>query len=123
MWDSRIEKRELICTGIRSLTCSFKAVAQDFSWCLTGVYAPNSRRERLYLWEEIGATRGLCGDFWVACGDFNKTRFTSEEKNATSQSKSKSDFSNFMEEMELIGPPLNGRQFTGAWGGSQDSAI
>ncbi|XP_075079926.1 uncharacterized protein LOC142165225 [Nicotiana tabacum] len=70
MWDSRIWKGEVTCTGLHSLTCNFMAMTHDFSWHLTGVYDPNSKKERQGMWEEIGAARGLCGDLWVVCGDF-----------------------------------------------------
>lgn len=69
--------------------------------------------------EEIGGVKGLCDDLWVACGDFNTTKFISEKKNATTLSRSMKDFSKFIEDAELVDPPLNGGTFTWARGGTQ----
>lgn len=77
IWGSRVWKGEVTCTGINSLTCNFIAMTQDFLWHLTWVYAPNSRREMQGMWREIGAARGLCGDLWMVCGNFNTPRFIS----------------------------------------------
>lgn len=64
MWDNRLWKGEILCKGLYSLACSSNAVMQDFDWHLTRIYGPNSRRERLTMWEEIRAVRGLCDDLW-----------------------------------------------------------
>lgn len=83
LWDSRVWKGEVITTGSYSLTCRFESQTQDFSWHMTGVYAPNCDRERQEVWWEIGAVRGLFLGPWVVAGDFNIIRFPSEKRNCT----------------------------------------
>ena len=41
MWDKREWEGEISSVGMHSVTCSFTGIRQDFSWQLTGVYAPN----------------------------------------------------------------------------------
>ena len=41
MWDKREWEGEISSVGMHSVTCSFTGICQDFSWQLTGVYAPN----------------------------------------------------------------------------------
>ncbi|RVW48045.1 putative mitochondrial protein [Vitis vinifera] len=49
----------------------FRNVEDEFVWMFTRVYGPFSREERGWLWEELGAIRGLWNDPWCLGGDFN----------------------------------------------------
>jgi len=48
----------------------------------------------------------------VIAGDFNVVRFPSEKKNCNKITKAMEDFSDFIEDMELVDPPLIGGSFT-----------
>ncbi|WMV51457.1 hypothetical protein MTR67_044842 [Solanum verrucosum] len=85
---------------------------QNFSWHLSGVYAPNNREEREEVWGELGAVKSLFNGPWVIAGDFNVVRFPSEKKNCNRITKAMEDFSDFIEDMELVDPPLIGGSFT-----------
>uniref|UniRef100_A0A7N2LEX3 GRAM domain-containing protein n=1 Tax=Quercus lobata TaxID=97700 RepID=A0A7N2LEX3_QUELO len=64
--------------GRFSVSCEFKNVVDHFVWALTGVYGPNSDRDRSFFWEELS---GLCSWWdvpWCVRGDFNVVRFPSE---------------------------------------------
>ena len=43
--------------GCFSVSCMFKNVVDQFEWAFTGVYGPNSDKDRRLLWEEPS---GLC---------------------------------------------------------------
>ncbi|KAG5619929.1 hypothetical protein H5410_005147 [Solanum commersonii] len=105
MWDKRIWEGEASSVGAYSVSCCFSGKNQDFKWHLTGVYAPNDR------WE-VGATRGLFTGPWVLCGDFNTVRYPSEKFNCSQISRSMTDLSEFIEDMELIDLDLAGGEFT-----------
>ncbi|CAN4114263.1 unnamed protein product [Withania somnifera] len=76
------------------------------------MYAPYDRKEREETWWEIGAARGLASGPWVLCRDFNTTRYPSEKKNCNRISKAMSNFSEFIEDMELVDPELTGGKYT-----------
>lgn len=71
---------------------------------------------------EVGAARGLCEGQWVLCGDFNTVRHPSEKKKCNMISKAITDFSDFIEDMELMDLDIAGGKFTRKRGDRQDSA-
>jgi len=80
MWDSRNWRGTQVEMGQHSITYEFVSTQNSFTWYLTGVYAPDSREEKLSCWEEISAVKELCGGPWVACGDFNTIRSMGKEE-------------------------------------------
>ncbi|KAG5579902.1 hypothetical protein H5410_050529 [Solanum commersonii] len=67
----------------------------------SAVYASYDGRERNELWEEFGAMRSFCRDF-------NTTRFPSEKTNCSRIFEAMSDFFSYINELELVDPPLFG---------------
>jgi len=59
----------------------------------------------------LGAMRSLCEGSWVVCGDFNVIRYPSERTNCSSINGAMSEFSDCIEEVELIDPPFIWRVF------------
>ena len=57
MWDNRVVDKVEEVVGCFFVLCKFKNVADHFIWAFTGVYGPNSDRDRRFLWEELS---GLC---------------------------------------------------------------
>lgn len=112
LWDERIWKGELSSLGAYSLTCKFTRKNQDFSWFLTGIYAPNNIEEREEVWWEVGAVRGLFDGPWIVCGDFNIVRFPSEKKNCSRTTRVMTDLSDFIEDMGLQDSHLVGGNYT-----------
>lgn len=69
MWDKRVWAGELIHFGVSSISCKLCSTVDDCSWVLTGVYAPNCRKERKKeLWLELAGTTGACDGAWVVWG-------------------------------------------------------
>ncbi|WMV57930.1 hypothetical protein MTR67_051315 [Solanum verrucosum] len=83
------------------------------------VYAPNCNLERQEVWWEIGAVRGLFSGPWILGGDFNIVRYASEKKNCSRNSIYMSEFSDMIEDMELIDPQLEGGNYT--WTGGNNA--
>ena len=57
MWDNRVVDKVDEVVGCFSVSCKFKNVADHFVWAFTGVYGPNSDRDRRFLWEELSGLR------------------------------------------------------------------
>ncbi|WMV51255.1 hypothetical protein MTR67_044640 [Solanum verrucosum] len=112
LWDSRIWKGEVLETGTYTLTCKFESQLQDFSCHITGVYAPNCYVERRLVWEEIGSIGGLIEGPWAICGDFNVARYASEKKNCTRRTLGMREFSDLIEDLNLIDLQLENAKFT-----------
>lgn len=121
MWDKRVLEGEMVESGGQSITCKLNS-RQDFTWFITGVYGSNNRRERLKLWWELAASRGLFNGPWVICGDFNTTRFSSERSNTHNLTRAMKDSSDSINELELVDPPLTGGSFTWNKGNNQGVA-
>lgn len=111
-WDSRVWKGEVPQIGAYTVTCRFEALLQSFECHITGVYAPNCYIERRAVWREIGGVRGLMEGPWAVCGDFNVTRYASEKRNCNRRTRAMLEFSDFIEDMELIDLQLDGDSFT-----------
>ena len=90
-------------------------------WWLSGVYEPNSVRERRLFWEELAGLFGLCGRRWCLGGDFNVVRFASEKSNGGRATRSMHDFNDFIRETSLCDPNLHGAEFT--WSNLRENAI
>nr|XP_009608246.1 uncharacterized protein LOC104102270 [Nicotiana tomentosiformis] len=100
--------------GGYTLTCKFEALLQNFECHITGVYAPNCNIERRKVWWEIGVVRGLVEGPWSVCGDFNVTIFPSEKINCLRRSRAMVEFSDFIDDMNLIDLPLEGDHVPGS---------
>lgn len=111
---------EVLEIGAYTLTCKFEAILQNFNCHITGVYAPNNYVERGLVWEEIGSVRGLMEGPWILC-DFNVPIFILEKKNCIRKTKGMREFSDFIEDMNLIDLQLDDANFTWFKGDNQDN--
>ncbi|XP_015166436.1 uncharacterized protein [Solanum tuberosum] len=112
LWDSRVWKGEILQVGAYTLTCSFEALLQNFNCHISGVYAPNCKVERREVWNELGGVRGINGRALGNCGDFNVCRFSSEKRNCQRRSSAMIEFSDTIEDLELIDLLLEGEGFS-----------
>jgi len=112
LWDSRIWKGEVLEIGTYTLTCKFESQVQDFSCHITGVYAPNCYVERRLVWEEIGSIRGLIEGPWAVCGDFKEARYVSEKRNCIRRTIGMREFSDLIEDLNLVDLQLENAKFT-----------
>ena len=120
MWDNRVVDKVEEAVGRFSVSCKFKNVVDHFFWAFTGVYGPNSDRDRSFLWEELSGLRSWWDVPWCAGGDFNVVRFPSERSGSSNFTSAMHRFSAFISEQSLIDLPLVGGRFT--WSNTREVA-
>ena len=122
LWDRRSWKEEVLETGSYTLTCKFESVFQDFNCHITGVYALNGRVEREHVWEEIGVVRSVFEGPWAVCGYFNIIRYPSEKRNCKRRTLDIIEFSDLIEDMDMVYLQLVGGNYTWFKGGNNNVA-
>ncbi|XP_030930978.1 uncharacterized protein LOC115956836 [Quercus lobata] len=120
MWDTRVVNKVEEAVGRFSVSCRFTSVSDQFVWAFTGVYGPNSVRDRRFLWEELFGLNSWWNVPWCVGGDFNVVRFPFERSGSTSFTAAMWEFSNFIFEQGLIDIPLQGGSFT--WSNTREVA-
>ncbi|RVW97689.1 Transposon TX1 uncharacterized 149 kDa protein [Vitis vinifera] len=118
-WDKRTLEIMDWEEGQFSLSCRFKNVDNGMVWVFTGVYGPFTKEEREWLWEEIGAIRGLWEDPWCVGGDFNITLFQRERSRQGRISSAMRRFAQVADELGLRDIPMQGGVFT--WSGGPNN--
>ncbi|KAF3652457.1 hypothetical protein FXO37_17500 [Capsicum annuum] len=78
--------------------------------------------EKLICWEEISAIKEVCGGPWVACGDLNTIRSMGKRRGCNRITNVMTDFTRWIEEMELHDPHMSGGKFTWFRGVNHPSA-
>lgn len=68
--------------------------------------------ERRLLWEELADVRGLMDGTWAVSGDFNICRFPSGKKEGSRRNSAMREFSDRIEDMDLIDLQLSGGIYT-----------
>nr|CAN74099.1 hypothetical protein VITISV_028591 [Vitis vinifera] len=121
MWDKRVLEGLEFEVGSFSISCRFRNCEEGFVWVFSGLYGLSKGRERRELWEELAAIKGLWNDPWCIAGDFNVVRFPAETSNGRQMSTVMREFSSFIDEFELVDPPLGGGAFT--WIGGEGEAL
>ena len=106
LWDKRTWNGEMVVDGNQCITGKFTSLNDNWSWHLTGVYDDCNRMTRRILWQELINVRSTCLGPWIVCGDFNVTRYPSERTNCRRLSAGMAEFSNCIEELELVCPTL-----------------
>ena len=91
-----------------SISCRMRNVEDGLVWMFTGVYGPFSREEREWMWEEIGAIRGIWEDPWCLRGDFNVILSLRERSNQGRLTSAMRRFAQVVDELELIDLLLQG---------------
>ncbi|KAG5531625.1 hypothetical protein RHGRI_026294 [Rhododendron griersonianum] len=124
LWDSRVVEKVDVELGMFSASCLFKNVEDGFRWVFSGVYGPVINRHRGELWDELSAVAFGWGD--PSClgggggvGDFNVVRFPDGRMGCNSVSRDMRNFSDFINNLELVDPPHSGSRFT--WFGAQEN--
>ena len=78
------------------VSCRFKNAVDKFEWAFTGVYGPNSDRNRRLLWEELSSLCNWWNMPWCVGGDFNIVQFPSEHSGCVSFTQAMHQFSDFI---------------------------
>ena len=112
MWDRRVIEIVEEAVGQFLVSCRFKNVVDQFEWAFTGVYGPNSDKDRRLLWEELSSLCSWWNVPWCVGEDFNVVQFPSKRLGSFSFTQAMHQFSNFISEHKLINLPLEGGSFT-----------
>ncbi|WMV38227.1 hypothetical protein MTR67_031612 [Solanum verrucosum] len=78
--------------------------------------------ERRELWRDQINLKNTCTGPWLFCGDFNVTRYPMERSTGQRLTGAMSDFTDWINEMELIDPPLFGGLYTWRKGENHSTA-
>ena len=118
LWDRRVlEKLDSVVCQF-SVSCLWKGVSDGFEWVGTGLYDPTNDGIRNELWIELSGVRLKWDLPWCVFGDFNVVRFPNERLGCTRVSSHMMDFSDFIEESNLVDLPLGGGPYT--WSSGSD---
>ena len=87
-------------------------MGDGFSWDCSRVYGPNYNNLRGQIWDELIGIQQLWDVPWCYIGDFNVVRFVSEKLGGSRLTPAMENFSEFIEELNLIDLPLEGGSYT-----------
>jgi endonuclease/exonuclease/phosphatase family metal-dependent hydrolase len=118
MWNRRIVEKIDVYVGEFVVACSFRSIADNFSWAFAGVYGPNLDSLRSSLWDELVGLSSWWELPWCIGGDFNVTRFPIERPRDVRLNAAMMEFSDFIIEQDLMDLPLTGGPFT--WSNNQE---
>lgn len=106
----------------QSLTVKFEGINQVLTWFLSAVYASCDTVARRELWQELINIKEACNGPWVSCGDFNVTIYPNERSEGNRIIGAMNEFTEWINEMEFIDPPLLGVTYTWRRGDTHTSA-
>jgi len=121
MWDRNSFNLVSSSCGDFSITCLFQMMGGDFEWAFMGVYGPQSRFDKLRMWEELQSTRDGWSGPWCVAGDFNEILHGHERSTGVGSSNTMAEFRNFINASALMDPPLRGGDST--WSRSGDEVV
>ncbi|KAL9673474.1 hypothetical protein QQ045_029732 [Rhodiola kirilowii] len=84
------------------------------------VYAPNTGKEKMLLWESLVELKASFSGEWVIGGDFNSVLLEEERSRSTFNGNDANLFQDFIQAMEVLDLPLKGRRFT--WGNTKGAS-
>jgi len=122
LWDRRMWKGELVEASGQVITCRFEGINTNLTWFLSSIYADCNEVIRRELWRDLINLKNTCTGPWLFCGDFNVTRYPMERSTGQRLTGAKSDFTDWINEMELIDPPLFGGLYTWRRGENHSTA-
>ncbi|XP_016192860.1 uncharacterized protein LOC107633774 [Arachis ipaensis] len=112
IWNESIFKLTNCYKGDRWLCVEGVVMKDNFHCAICLVYGPRVRSEKIVVWKELSYIAGLCQVPFYFLGDFNEIMHLEERKESTTLSASAEDFRAWVNDMELVGLPLNDRRYT-----------
>ena len=112
LWDKRVLEGLEVEVGAFSISRCFRNYKEGFVWVFFSLYGLLKGREMRKLWEKLAIVKGLWDEPWCIASDFNVVRFLVETSNSRQMSIAMRDFSNFIDEFELVDLPLDGGGYT-----------
>jgi hypothetical protein len=103
--DKRVVEKIEVYVGEYVVACSFRNIADDFTWAFAGFYGPNIDSCRRSLWEELAGLLSWWDLPWCIGGDFNVFRFPCERSGEACFRPAMTEFSDFIFELGLLDLP------------------
>ena len=88
------------------------------NWACSGVYGPNDNNARGQTWDELVGIQQYWNVPWCCIEDFNIIHFLSERLGNSRLTLTMEQFSEFIEDLNLIDLPLEEGSYT--WSSSSD---
>uniref|UniRef100_A0A2N9GDY5 Endonuclease/exonuclease/phosphatase domain-containing protein n=1 Tax=Fagus sylvatica TaxID=28930 RepID=A0A2N9GDY5_FAGSY len=111
LWDKRVVEQIDSFVGRFSMSCLWRGVSNGHTWVGTGLYDPTCDIARQDLWVELRDIRLRWALPWCIFGDFNVIRFPSERLRCRRLTPPMIEFSDFIEDLNLVDLPLGGDLF------------
>ena len=122
LWDKRVVEKLDSFVGRFFVSCLWRGVSNGFTWVGIGIYGPTCDVARQDLWVELRDIRQSWSTPWCIFGDFNVIRFPSERLRCRRLTSPMLDFSDFIEDLNLVDLPLGGGgRFTWSSGSANPS--
>jgi hypothetical protein len=112
LWDKMVVEKIEVCVGQYVVACSFRNVADDFTWACVVVYGPNIDSRRRSLWEELVVLFCWRDLPWCIGGDFNVSCFPCKRSGEARFRPVMTEFLDFISELGLMDLPLSGGSST-----------
>ena len=95
-----------------SVSAKITMLEENVSWCITGVYEPQTDPERIAFMQEISDLKQHMMDQWLMLGDFNLIYRVEDKNNNRINIPMLNRFKNTIDNLQLAPLELFGRRFT-----------
>ena len=112
LWDKRVLELADSIVGKFSVSCLWKGLLDGFDWVGSGLYGPTRDEIRPEFWNEMKGIRQRWAQPWCVFGDFNVVRYPNERLGCSRLTANMIDFSDCIEDMNLVDLPLHGGRYT-----------
>ena len=121
IWDRKALEKLEVMVGYFSVSVQWQGVGDGFIWACFEIYGLNDNNLRGQMWDELIGIQQLWDVPWCYIGDFNVVRFPSERLGGLRLTLVMENFSEFIEELNLIDLPLEEGSYTWSSGSNQPS--
>ena len=95
-----------------SVSAKITMLEENVSWCITGVYGPQTDPVKIAFMQEISDLKQHMMDQWLMLGDFNLIYRVEDKNNNRTNIPMLNRFQNTIDNLQLAPLELFGRRFT-----------
>jgi hypothetical protein len=106
-------------TTMHTISAKITMLEENRSWCLTGVYGPQTDQDKISFLQEITNIRQQIMEEWLLIGDFNLIYRAEDKNNQRVNMRMLNRFKSTIDNLELKPLELIGRRYT--WCNDQTS--
>uniref|UniRef100_A0A2N9GWZ4 Reverse transcriptase domain-containing protein n=1 Tax=Fagus sylvatica TaxID=28930 RepID=A0A2N9GWZ4_FAGSY len=111
---------KILSWNVRGLNDRDKRHQDQYEWAFSGVYGPQSDRDKRLMWEELSGLASWWGTPWCVGGDFNVVRYPMERLGSDQFTPAMNEFSEFIFSFGLMDIPMEGGRFP--WSNNRENA-